>query len=137
MPREDRRMPHDALVLTEALPERTFAAGETVFFEGEQATTVVVLVSGELVVEGSGIVIDRHTTPGTFVGETGALLGLPRGATVTAGVRTVIREIGDPDDFFATYPKLGLEVARQLAGRLARLNGYIAAVQREFGAGVV
>jgi CRP-like cAMP-binding protein len=130
-------MPHDALTLTEGLPERALAAGDTLFTEGDLSSSVVVLVAGELVVEGAGLVIDRHTRPGTFVGETGALLGQPRGATVTAALPTVIREIGDPDDFFAKYPKLGLEVARQLARRVHRLNGFVAAVQCEFGSGSI
>ena len=50
----------------------------------------------------------------------------------TATTDTVIREIGDPQEFFANYPHLGLEVARQLAGRLHRLTAYITDVQLQF-----
>lgn len=122
----------DVLALTEALPARRLAAGEVLFVAGESSSTVVVLVEGELVIESGGVVIARHAAPGTFIGEIGALLDQRRSATVTAATATVIREIGDPQEFFAAYPHLGLEVARQLAGRLHRLTAYITDVQHQF-----
>ena len=122
----------DVLALTEALPTRTLEAGEMLFIEGDSSSTVVVLVAGELVIESGGVLVGRHAAPGTFVGEIGALLNQGRSATVTAVAATVVREIGDPAEFFAIHPHLGLEVARQLAGRLHRLTAYIADVQRQF-----
>lgn len=122
----------DVLALTDDLPERTLAAGETVYLEGDRASTVMVLVRGELEIDRGGVIVNRHSVPGSFVGEIGALLDEPRSATVTATVPSVIREIGDPDEFFAAHPQLGLEVARQLAGRLSRLTAYVADVQRQF-----
>lgn len=118
---------------TEGLPERTLAAGEVLYEEGHESHTVAVLVDGVLAAESHGVPVYRHTAPGTFVGETGALLGQPRHATVTAEVETVIREIGHPHDFFVTHPELALEVARQLAGRLDRLLHYTADVQTQLG----
>ena len=123
----------DVLALTGDLPTRTLVAGETLFVEGAPSSIVVVLVDGELLVEAGGDAIHRHTTPGMFVGETGALLEQPRNATVTATCPTVVREIGHPLEFFLNHPLLGLEVARQLAGRLDRLNAYIVDVQRQVG----
>jgi len=122
----------DALALTEGLPERTLAAGDTLFTEGESSSTVVLLVDGDLLIEAGGVTVNRHTMPGTFVGETGALLGQPRSATVTAAAPTVVRDIGDPAAFFAAHPQLGMEIARQLAARLVRLTEYIVDVQRQF-----
>jgi CRP-like cAMP-binding protein len=78
------------------------------------------------------MVVNRHTTPGTFIGEIGALLGQPRSASVTAVAPTVVRDIGNPDEFFAAHPELGVEVARQLAARLTRLTAYIVDVQHRF-----
>jgi len=121
------------LALTNDLPERTLAVGDTVCIEGEPSTTVMVLVDGELEIARGGVIVNRHGVQGSFVGETGALLGERRSATVTATKPSVIREIGNPDEFFAAHPQLGLEVARQLAGRLARLTAYVADVQRQFG----
>jgi len=119
--------------LTASLPERALDDGEVLYRQGEPVRTVVVLVAGELVIEIDGRVVDRHTRPGTFVGETGALLHRPRNATVVAGPGTVVREIGHPEAFFAEHPDLGVELARQLAGRLDRLRAYITEVQRQFG----
>jgi CRP/FNR family cyclic AMP-dependent transcriptional regulator len=123
----------DVLALTADLPERTLTVGESVYIEGDRSGTVLVLVAGELEIERGGVVMHRHAVPGSFVGEIGALLGEPRSATVTAIKPSVIREIGNPDEFFAAHPQLGLEVARQLAARLARLTAYVADVQRQFG----
>jgi CRP/FNR family transcriptional regulator, cyclic AMP receptor protein len=128
----DLLMLEDALALTEGLPTRTLAVGEALFVQGEPSSSVVVMVEGELEISAGGVVMNRHTAPGSLIGETGALLGQPRGATVTATAPTVVREIGDPDEFFASHPELGLEVARQLAMRLFRLTTYIADVQRQF-----
>ena len=106
------------LALTTGLPERSLAAGEVVYREGDAVTTVLVLVDGQLEIERGGLVVNSHRVPGSVVGELGALLHQPRSATVTAAVPSVVREIGDPDEFFAAHPQVGLEVARQLAGRL-------------------
>lgn len=120
------------LSLTADLPERSFAAGDVVFVEGEASRNVLVLVEGELDVERGGTFIARQRLPGEFVGEIGALLAQPRSATVTAAAPSVVREIGDPDEFFAAHPQLGLEMARQLARRLHRVTAYVADVQRHF-----
>jgi CRP-like cAMP-binding protein len=122
----------DVLHLTEGLPERTLAAGEVLYREGDSAETSVVLVRGELTVDVGGNVVDRHTVPGSILGEIGALLDQARGATVTAAVATVVREIDRPEEVFATQPELALEVARQLAGRLDRLRAYVLEVERQF-----
>lgn len=123
----------DVLALTEGLPERQLEAGDVVYEQGEASADVVVLVGGRLRIDAGGVTVDTIAAPGAFVGETGALLGQPRNATVTAETRTTIRQIGDPPAFFADRPELGLEIARQLARRLDRLTAYIADVQRQFG----
>ena len=99
------RMTDALLTLTAGLPQRSLAAGEVVY---------------------------RHRVPGSVVGEIGALLHQPRSAPVRAAEASVVREIGDPDEFFAANPKVGLEVARRLAARLSRLTAYVADVQRQF-----
>ena len=109
------RMIDDVLALTADLPTRTLVAGETLFVAGEESSIVVVLVDGELLVEAGGDALHRHTTPGAFVGETGALLEQPRNATVTATRTTVVREIGHPLEFF-----LRASAARARGGASAR-----------------
>jgi CRP-like cAMP-binding protein len=126
-------MANTVLALTEGLPERRLAGGETLYVEGESSTTAVVLVEGELLIEAGGMTVNRHAVPGTFVGEIGALLGRGRTATVTAAVPTVVREIADLDELVTSTPGLGVELARQLAGRLDRLTAYIVDVQHQVG----
>ncbi len=43
-----------------------------------------------------------------------------------------MRVIGDPDAFFATHPELGLELARQLAGRLQRITAYLGDLRTQY-----
>ena len=123
----------DVLDLSSGLPERRLAAGEVLYDQGDPPSDVVILVGGRLRIAAGDLVIDTLSAPGTFVGEVGALLGQPRDATVTAEVDTLVRVIGDPAGFVADRPELGLEIARQLAGRLHRLTAYIGDVQRQFG----
>jgi CRP-like cAMP-binding protein len=119
----------DVLALTEGLPTRALEAGEALFTD---TTSVVVLVSGSLRAEVGTTVLSVMEQPGTFVGEVGALLGLPRSASVTAQAPTVVRVIGEPEAFFTGHPELGLELARQLAGRLHRLTAYLADVREQY-----
>jgi len=130
---EDGRVPTDVLALTASHPERTLAAGEVLFSEGDDSTNLIVLVEGELVIEAAGIPLHRDTAPGTFVGEVSALLLRPRSATITAVVPSVVRDIGDAAGAFARHPELGIALARQLAARVHRLVAYVTDVQRQFG----
>jgi CRP/FNR family transcriptional regulator, cyclic AMP receptor protein len=129
---DDRRVLDDVLAMTEAFPTRALAAGEDLFVEGDPAATLVVLEDGELVVNADGVMVNRHTAPGSFIGEIGSLLGMARTATVTATTPTVVRELGNPDELFAAHPQLALELARQLAVRMHRLTTYITDVRHQF-----
>jgi CRP/FNR family transcriptional regulator, cyclic AMP receptor protein len=123
----------DVVELTAGMPEQRLAPGEPLFGQGDDAGRVVgVLVDGLLHVELDGIIIDRLTTSGAFVGEIGALLGTARTATVVAASPSTVRLIGDPESFFATHPGLALELARQLAGRLQRILAYLADVRAQY-----
>lgn len=126
--------PADVLALTAGVPERVLPAGEVLFGQGAGADrSVAVLVEGELRVELDGIELAEITVPGAFVGEIGALLGSARTATVVASAPSVVRVIGDPDAFFRDDPRLGLELARQLAGRLHRLLAYLGDLRSQYG----
>lgn len=125
--------PTDILALTGSAPERALAAGEVLYGQGDdEERSVAILVAGALRVELDGIELAEITVPGAFVGEIGALLGSARSATVVATAPSVVRMIGDPDAFFRDDPRLGLEVARQLAGRLHRLLAYLGDVRAQY-----
>ncbi|MDX6215874.1 MAG: family transcriptional regulator, cyclic receptor protein [Frankiales bacterium] len=123
----------DVLVLTEGLPMRALVAGEQLFDAADTTQTIVVLVEGSLRVESGGQTLSVLDVPGAFVGEIGALLRVPRSADVVATTPTTVRVIGDPVAFFAEHPVLGLELARQLAGRLHRLTAYLSDVRAQYG----
>jgi CRP-like cAMP-binding protein len=125
--------PTDVLALTAGAPQRSLDVGEVLYGQGHGADrSVAVLVEGALRVELDGIELAEITVPGAFVGEIGALLGSARTATVVATAPSVVRVIGDPDAFFRDDPRLGLEVARQLAGRLHRLLAYLGDVRAQY-----
>ena len=96
------------------------------------STGVAVLLEGGLRVELDDILLAHLSIPGSFVGEVGALLGTARSATVVAGEPSTVRLIGDPEAFFASHPEIGLELARQLAGRLHRLLAYLTDLRRQY-----
>jgi CRP-like cAMP-binding protein len=126
----DRR---DVLAVTAGMPERRLAAGEVLFGQGDgDAAAVAVLVEGGLRVDLDGAHLSDVTVPGGFVGEIAALLGTARTADVTATTASTVRIIGDPGAFFASHPEIGLELARQLAGRLHRLLAYLGDVRSQY-----
>jgi CRP/FNR family cyclic AMP-dependent transcriptional regulator len=125
--------PSDVLALTGDLPERRLDVGEVLFGKGGGGhAEVAVLLEGRLRVELDDILLAQLSLPGTFVGEIGALLGTARSATVVAMEPSTVRLIGDPEAFFATHPEIGLELARQLAGRLHRLLAYLADIRSQY-----
>jgi CRP-like cAMP-binding protein len=125
--------PADILHLTEDMPTRRLAPGEVLYAQGDaDSADVAVFVDGLLRVELGGQQIDTFTTPGSFVGEIGALLGSSRTATVVAVEPSTVRLIGDPDAFFESHPRLALELARQLAGRLQRLLSYLGDLRAQY-----
>ena len=123
----------DVLALTRDLPERRLDVGEVLFGKGGGGDAeVAVLIEGGLRVELDDILLAHLSIPGSFVGEIGALLGTARSATVVASEPSTVRLIGDPDAFFASHPEIGLELARQLAGRLHRLLAYLTDLRGQY-----
>lgn len=122
-----------ALVLTDDLPDHRLETGQRLFEQGSaDHSTVAVLVEGSLRVEIDGDRLPGITLPGSFVGEVGALLGIPRTADVIADEASTVRIIGDPQAFFDSHPSLALELARQLAGRVHRLTTYLGDVRTQY-----
>jgi CRP-like cAMP-binding protein len=120
------------LEVTAGMPERRLEADEVLFAQGEDTTSVAVLLDGCLRVELDGAHLSDVTVPGAFVGEIAALLDTGRTAEVVATESSTVRLIGDPDAFFASHPEIGLELARQLAGRVHRLLAYLGDVRSQY-----
>jgi CRP/FNR family cyclic AMP-dependent transcriptional regulator len=116
---------------------RSFAAGETLFLEGDPAGEVLVLLSGEVKisvvsVDGRDVILDV-LEPGCLIGELSAIDGEPRSATVAAlaGVEVLAVAAGPFNEFLDRHPdvlrQLLLEVIHRLRVRVRH--------QLEFGAG--
>ena len=124
----------DVLALTADLPTRTLVAGETLFVEGEESSIVVVLVDGELLVEAGGDgPPPAHDARYVRRGDRGAARATAERDRHRARAPPSFGRSGTRSSSSLEHPQLGLEVARQLAGRLDRLTAYIADVQRQVG----
>jgi CRP/FNR family transcriptional regulator, cyclic AMP receptor protein len=121
------------LALTDGEPERRLEVGEILYEEGAtDHSTMAVLIDGRLRIGVEGNRMPDVTQPGSFVGEVGALLAIPRTATVVAVEVSTVRIIGDPHTFLTSHPELSLELARQLAGRLHRLTSYLGDLRAQY-----
>jgi len=105
----------------------TYSAGESLFNQGDSGDTAYVIVQGE-----ADIIIDTPAGPITvatvkqndWVGEIAILCDVPRTATITAKSKLITLRISK-DVFFQLvmqFPKMSVEVMRELAFRLERTN---------------
>jgi CRP-like cAMP-binding protein len=126
-------MPSEVLPLTADLPTRRLDPGEVLYDQGDESGVgIAVLVDGLLRIELEDMVVSELGAPGSFIGEIGALLRVPRTAQVVAVEPSTVRLISDPDALFSSHPELALELARQLAGRLNRLLAYLGDVRTQY-----
>ncbi len=122
-----------------ALAERaaleTFAAGETVFEEGDVGTSLYVLVSGEVEVLAAGAVLATLPAPSSF-GEMALVDREHRSATVRA--RTECAALRLDAEGFAAFRRRSrdgftlvvINIARVLSGRLREANARLAAARK-------
>jgi HD-GYP domain-containing protein (c-di-GMP phosphodiesterase class II) len=101
---------------------RFFAAGETVFEDGDESRSLHVVSDGALDVlrvEGAGRSLLRRLQPGDVMGELGVLDRCPRSATVVAREHSQTLEVPADalDAVLARHP----DAARRMLGVLARL----------------
>ena len=124
--------PDDRARLAERCVRHRFEKGQTVYFEGDPAESMLVLTSGRLKVstyssEGDELVLSM-VDPGETIGELGMLSQVPRSATVTAIEpssavtlsRSVVMELVE------RRPALAMAMLRQLADMVRRVTGVAA-----------
>ncbi len=92
-----------------------------------------VLAGGRLDVVRSGELMATIAEAGAAIGEISVLLGDSPSATVIASEDAEVYVIDDPIAFLTSDPEALFEVARTLAGRLARLSGYLVDVKQQYG----
>lgn len=96
--------------------------GKVVFQEGEESYDLLILDEGKVEVF---VGDEKRATlegPGAFLGEVGALLRQPRSAKVKAVTPCKFTVYKDFDSLMKQDPQRLLEIAKSLAGKLARSN---------------
>lgn len=103
--------------------EEVVPKGTIVFREGDAATSLYIIVSGQVRVE-IGREPVAHLGPGEWFGEMALITGAPRSATieVTAECRLLVLEHRAFVDLLAAYPALYEQLAAILSRRLARTS---------------
>lgn len=114
-------------VVSEAKPPEvwTYGVGKSVFREGEMTYELFMLMEGavDIYVGGDKVAtLDASTAAGTYLGEIGALLRIPRTATVKAIKPCKFLVFPDAKRLFAEDPEFGHKLASTLAQRLVQSN---------------
>jgi CRP/FNR family cyclic AMP-dependent transcriptional regulator len=103
---------------------RRWPSGATLFGEGDQSTTVVLVLSGRakvfsLTEHGSEVLLAIRG-PGALLGEMSALDGAPRSASVAAlePLETIVVPVGEFLDHLTAHPDVAVCLVRLIVGRL-------------------
>jgi CRP/FNR family cyclic AMP-dependent transcriptional regulator len=122
----------ELLDLSRDLPTASFAEGDVLISEGAPMSRMLVLVSGEAVIEHDGVPFARIDTPGAIFGEMSAVLDRPATATVRAVGDVEVKVVADPQAFLTEQPGAALAVLRTTASRLDGLTQYLVDVKEQF-----
>jgi len=101
---------------------REFAAGETLFVEGDSGRQVYILLSGRIEISQAGERIGEVDAAEAILGEIAALTGQPRSATARALEASSLAVVPDVAELFERHPSWGERLARTLASRLLRVE---------------
>ncbi|MCW1924547.1 cyclic nucleotide-binding domain-containing protein [Luteolibacter arcticus] len=107
------------LELVGDVPEIHFAEGDVVIKEGAPSGDLFLLKNGEVEVTRDQLSIGRISKEGSAIGEMSALLGVPATATVVALTPCTFAVVRDAASVIAGSHEITLEIARNLARRLA------------------
>ena len=102
---------------------RPFAAGQTIFSEGDPGDTMYVVVEGEVELLVKGKPVD-HLGAGGVLGEMALLDSAPRTATAVAKTACRLAPINEKRFRFLVQqtPNFALQLMRVIAERLRRMN---------------
>lgn len=120
------------LEICQRLPQRQYAAGETVLTDGGTDQVIYVLVSGAVEILKGDVQINTVADPGAIFGEVSVLLGLPHMATVRTLVPSVFHVVDEPSAFMRDNPEIALAVATLLAKRLHIVTSYLVDLKQQF-----
>ena len=107
----------DAQERADSVSERSFAAGESIFEQGEEADNVYVVKAGEVEIlrqEAKGETVLARLREGEYFGEMGLLGGKPRNASARAATKVTVLSIGryDFESLFASVPAFRKSIER-------------------------
>lgn len=110
-----------------------YRVGQSIFREGELTYELFMLMEGivDVYVGGDKVAtLNAETAAGAYLGEIGALLRLPRTATVKAVTSCKFLVFPDAKRLFEEDPEFGIKLSTILAQRLARSNESMEMVMR-------
>jgi CRP/FNR family cyclic AMP-dependent transcriptional regulator len=123
----------DREVLAERLAEKRFAAGEVVFAQGDQGSSMYVVRSGAVQIylpgaaDGSPSVTLKDVRTGEYFGELAIFDDKPRSASVRAVVDTVLLELTREElaEHLARSKTATMTILAEMAGRLRETNAML------------
>lgn len=113
-----------------------FQNGDVVFQEGEASNYMYYIVSGQLDIFREETMVSRLNQDDLFLGEMSFLLSNTRSASVRSNGESRLIKISKNDfvNSIKAQPHYGILLARLLAGRLDRLNDYVAKLKSKVDA---
>ena len=114
------------------LPERSFAAGETLLPENARTGALYILIEGEVEVLKGDFQVYLASDPGATFGEISALLDIPHTATVKTVTPCRVHVVANAASFLEARPDVALALARLLARRLYSVTTYLADIKLQF-----
>lgn len=111
--------------ISQRLRREHYNRGSTIFLQGEPADRMYIIESGQVKLvsdDGDKEKVHAYLKAGNFFGETGALLGEKRSATVRVviDVSLLVLLKDDLDHLLQEYPAIALPISRELGRRLGQ-----------------
>jgi CRP/FNR family transcriptional regulator, cyclic AMP receptor protein len=112
-----------SILMGPQVARRSFKAGELIFHEGDPASEMYVIESGEVEIQSNDRPLDTLGSK-TIFGEMALVDGAPRSATAKALTDVVLVPVSEKQFLFlvSQTPYFALNVMRVLAGRLRGAN---------------
>jgi len=113
--------------------KRSFLKDEVLIKEGEQGSEILLLEKGivDVVIRGKKVNSIDASVSQDFIGEVGAILGMPRTATLIAATDGIVLSLPkfQLEAVLQKAPSLGLKLVRSLCGKLANSASALADFQ--------
>jgi CRP/FNR family transcriptional regulator, cyclic AMP receptor protein len=132
IPLFDTLAPEDLEALGKRMSERKFATGEAVFHQGDQGSSMYVVLSGavQIFLPGKGDeprVVLKDARTGEYFGELSLFDDKPRSASVEAVVETTLLELTREDfgDHLSKSKNAAMAILAEMAERLRETNALL------------